>query len=65
MPPIHKRFHSMISGMQGNIDDHCHLLCSLLLGFGLKSYVCIGNNFWGDHTWVMSEDTKNGSIIFW
>lgn len=65
MPQIHKRFHSMISGMEGSIDDHCHLLCSLLLGFGLKSYVCIGTAHKGDHSWVISEDKKNGSIIFW
>ena len=55
----------MIAGMSGTIDDHCHLLCSLLLGFGLKAYVCIGLNYKGEHSWVITEDTKNGSIIFW
>lgn len=24
------------------MEDHCLLLCSLLLGFGLDAYVCIG-----------------------
>lgn len=62
---LFKRFHSMIAGMQGTIDDHCHLLCSLLLGFGLKAYVCIGYNYKGEHSWVISEDCKNGSITFW
>ena len=55
----------MIVGMQGTIDDHCHLLCSLLLGFGLKAYVCIGFSYRGEHSWVISEDTKNSSITFW
>jgi centrosomal protein CEP76 len=61
----HKRFHSIISGMQGTVDDHCHLLCSLLLGFGLKAYVCIGYSYKGEHSWVISEDAKSGSIVFW
>ena len=64
-PSINKRFHSLIVGMEGSVDDHAHLLCSLLLGFGLKSYVGLGSNKNGDHAWVITEDTKNGSLIFW
>jgi centrosomal protein CEP76 len=60
---IHKRFSSILGSNEGSVDDHCHLLCSLLLGFGLKAYVCIGNSATGEHSWVMCE--SNNSIVFW
>lgn len=60
-----KRFHNFVSGRKGSVDDHCHLLCSFLLGFGLKAYVCIGYSYEGEHSWVISEDSKKGSITFW
>ena len=53
----------MLAGQEGLVEDHCHLLCSLLLGLGLKAYVCIGTALKGEHTWVMSEST--GGITFW
>ena len=28
---------------RGDIEEHAVLLCSLLLGFGLESYVCLGS----------------------
>ena len=64
-PSIYKRFHSILAGMKGSVDDHAHLLCSLLLGFGLKAYVALGESIRGNHAWVLTEDTKNGSMIFW
>lgn len=32
----------MLANKKGNIDDHCNLLCGMLLGFGLKAYVAVG-----------------------
>ena len=37
-----RRFSTMLAGQAGLVEDHCHLLCSLLLGMGLKAYVCVG-----------------------
>jgi centrosomal protein CEP76 len=53
----------MLVGQSGIVEDHCHLLCSLLLGFGLKAYVCVGTAGKGEHSWVMSEGPN--SITFW
>jgi len=40
----------------------------LLLGFGLKTFVCIGTNSEGPHAWVMTVDTmadQSSRITFW
>ncbi|KAM8846451.1 centrosomal protein of 76 kDa [Synchiropus picturatus] len=50
---------------KGDCEDHATLLCSLLLGFGLDAYVCVGSKAKGiPHTWVMTRGT-DGSITFW
>ncbi|XP_075069368.1 centrosomal protein of 76 kDa isoform X1 [Mixophyes fleayi] len=50
---------------KGDCEDHCNLLCSLLLGFGLDAYVCVGTKGRGvAHTWVMTSGT-DGAITFW
>ncbi|XP_067367603.1 centrosomal protein of 76 kDa isoform X2 [Channa argus] len=50
---------------QGDCEDHATLLCSLLLGFGLDAYVCVGTKAKGvPHTWVLTRGT-DGSITFW
>lgn len=50
---------------QGDCEDHATLLCSLLLGFGLDAYVCVGTKAKGTpHTWVLTRGT-DGSITFW
>ncbi|KAE8598300.1 hypothetical protein XENTR_v10016791 [Xenopus tropicalis] len=50
---------------KGDCEDHCNLLCSLLLGFGLDAYVCVGTKGRGQaHTWVMTCGT-DGAITFW
>ncbi|KAM4687677.1 centrosomal protein of 76 kDa [Discoglossus pictus] len=50
---------------KGDCEDHANLLCSLLLGFGLDAYVCVGTKGRGvAHTWVMTCGT-DGAIIFW
>ena len=46
-------------------EDHAVLLCSLLLGFGLDAYVCVGTKAKGAaHTWVMVINT-DGLVTFW
>ncbi|CAL8338904.1 centrosomal protein of 76 kDa [Gadus morhua] len=50
---------------KGDCEDHATLLCSLLLGFGLDAYVCVGTRAkGGPHTWVLTRGT-DGSITFW
>lgn len=50
---------------KGDCEDHATLLCSLLLGFGLDSYVCVGTKSKGmPHTWVLTRGT-DGSVTFW
>uniref|UniRef100_A0A8C5QYR8 Centrosomal protein of 76 kDa n=1 Tax=Leptobrachium leishanense TaxID=445787 RepID=A0A8C5QYR8_9ANUR len=50
---------------KGDCEDHCNLLCSLLLGFGLDAYVCVGTKGKGlAHTWVMTYGT-DGTVTFW
>lgn len=51
--------------MWKDCEDHAALLCSLLLGFGLDAYVCIGTKVKGQpHCWVMTIDT-DGLVTFW
>lgn len=46
-------------------EDHAVLLCSLLLGFGLNAYVCVGTKAKGAaHTWVMTISPE-GEVTFW
>uniref|UniRef100_A0A8C6TWK3 Centrosomal protein of 76 kDa n=1 Tax=Neogobius melanostomus TaxID=47308 RepID=A0A8C6TWK3_9GOBI len=50
---------------KGDCEDHATLLCSLLLGFGLDAYVCVGTKAKGaPHTWVLTRGT-DGSVTFW
>lgn len=50
---------------KGDCEDHATVLCSLLLGFGLDAYVCVGTKAKNiPHTWVMTCGT-DGSITFW
>lgn len=51
----------------GDVEDHWVLLWNLLLGFGLETYICVGTNMEGAHTWVMTIDNKGGisSVTFW
>uniref|UniRef100_A0A4W3H9A6 Centrosomal protein of 76 kDa-like n=1 Tax=Callorhinchus milii TaxID=7868 RepID=A0A4W3H9A6_CALMI len=50
---------------KGDCEDHATLLCSLLLGYGLGAYVCVGTKAKGvPHTWVLTCGT-NGAITFW
>ncbi|KAM9024405.1 centrosomal protein of 76 kDa isoform 2-T2 [Ara ararauna] len=50
---------------KGDCEDHANLLCSLLLGFGLEAFVCVGTKGKGvPHTWVMTLGT-DGTVTFW
>ncbi|XP_029446815.1 centrosomal protein of 76 kDa isoform X2 [Rhinatrema bivittatum] len=50
---------------KGDCEDHSNLLCSLLLGYGLDAFVCVGTKAKGvPHTWVMTCGT-DGTITFW
>ncbi|XP_072317230.1 centrosomal protein of 76 kDa [Eucyclogobius newberryi] len=50
---------------KGDCEDHATLLCSLLLGFGLDAYVCVGTKVkGGPHTWVLTRGA-DGSVTFW
>lgn len=60
---IWQRFHSMLAVGAGEVEDHCNLLCSMLLGFGLDAYVVIGTNLNDHHAWVMTR--TEDSIYFW
>ncbi|KAM9308041.1 centrosomal protein of 76 kDa isoform 2-T2 [Gastrophryne carolinensis] len=56
---------AFLSRNRGDCEDHCNLLCSLLLGFGLEAYVCVGTKGKGvAHTWVMTCGT-DGAVTFW
>ncbi|XP_018412337.1 PREDICTED: centrosomal protein of 76 kDa isoform X1 [Nanorana parkeri] len=56
---------AFLSRNKGDCEDHCNLLCSLLLGFGLEAYVCVGTKGRGvAHTWVMTCAT-DGAMTFW
>ncbi|KAK1795146.1 hypothetical protein P4O66_010326 [Electrophorus voltai] len=50
---------------KGDCEDHATLLCSLLLGFGLDAYVCVGTKGKNNpHTWVMTCG-NDGTVTFW
>jgi centrosomal protein CEP76 len=67
-------FHTFLSMRKGDCEDHAVLLCSMLLGFGLDAYVCIGtvidsNNVERDHLWVLTRSPGRGKtarrVVFW
>lgn len=35
----------------------------MLLGFGLKAYVCVGHSVNGEHSWVITISKDN--VMFW
>eukprot|EP00731_Ephydatia_muelleri_P026239 Em0018g339a len=57
--------HALLCQKKGGTEDHATLLCSLLLGFGLDAYVCIGTKVKGlAHAWVMTLG-HTGMVTFW
>ena len=56
---------SLIFTILQDCEDHALLLCSLLLGYGLDAYVCVGTKSKGAvHAWVMTV-TVDGIVSFW
>jgi centrosomal protein CEP76 len=47
--------HATLAARRGETEEHALLLCSLLLGFGLDAYVCIGTDGRGPHVWVLTR----------
>ena len=59
-----QEIHSFLAEGRGNAVDHALLLCSLLLGFSLDAYVCLGSSSDGAHAWVVtSEEKKFGNKL--
>jgi centrosomal protein CEP76 len=52
---------------RGDVQDHALLLCSLLLGFGLDAFTCVGIDLNGEFAmWVLTRDESNPSqVCFW
>nr|XP_039267473.1 centrosomal protein of 76 kDa-like [Styela clava]XP_039267474.1 centrosomal protein of 76 kDa-like [Styela clava] len=58
--------HAFFALGKGDHEDHSNLLCSLLLGFGLDAYVCVGSkNRGGAYTWVVTRYSEGATVIFW
>ena len=64
---VWNHFHTFLSLRRGDCEDHAILLCSLLLGFGLDAYVCVGTvqdqgagGTIRDHVWVITRSRRNG-----
>jgi centrosomal protein CEP76 len=60
--------HSFITRQSGDCEDHAILLCSLLLGFSIDAYVCVGSTTEGQHVWVMTRINKANKlqkVLFW
>ncbi|XP_071785511.1 centrosomal protein of 76 kDa-like [Asterias amurensis] len=57
--------HAFLCKNKGDCEDHAVLLCSLLLGYGLDAYVCVGTKAKGAaHTWVVTVGV-DGLVTFW
>ena len=52
--------------MTQDVENHAALLCSLLLGFGMNAYVCLGTkNKSSPHAWVATIGSDDGAVTFW
>jgi centrosomal protein CEP76 len=56
--------HTFLCKRKGSAEEHAVLLCSLLLGYGLDAYVCMGSDDKGGHAWVLTRDS-DGHVVFW
>ncbi|KAJ3275147.1 Centrosomal protein of 76 kDa [Terramyces sp. JEL0728] len=62
---IWPNLHTCFVSKKGDLQEHCLLLCSLLLGFYLDAYLTMGtdkNNT--SHLWVTTIDI-HGNVTFW
>ena len=61
---VWQSLHSFISVGKGDVQDHCLLLCSLLLGFHLDAYVTLGTDSSNvAHMWVTTIDARGNIIL--
>eukprot|EP00606_Chrysophyceae_sp_TOSAG23-5_P001494 GSChrysophyteH2.ASY1.ANO1.1.1 assembled CDS len=54
--------------LQGDIEDHALLLCSMLLGWGMDAWVCYGTIYDSDSTNTSNTDGSAKStvqVVFW
>lgn len=57
--------HAFLCRNKGDCEDHAALLCSILLGFGLDAFMCVGTKSKGSpHVWVMTISNE-GNVTFW
>ena len=61
---VWRSMHATLAVRAGEAEEHALMLCSLLLGFRLDAYVCIGTDVRGTHAWVMTR-TMDGHVTFW
>lgn len=58
--------HTFLVKNCGNSENHSILLCSLLLGYGLDAYVCLGTKSKNQpHSWVVTISYDFKEVIFW
>lgn len=66
--------HAFLTNLQGDVEDHALLLCSLLLGWGMDAWVAMGTiaspgrnaTTLNNHVWVVTMDAaSDGHIVFW
>lgn len=58
-----RNFHSFLAEGSGEVQDHAALLCSLLLGFGLDAYICLGSCTDGAHCWVLTRQIERDGAV--
>lgn len=61
---VWRTVHATLALRGGEAEEHALLLCSLLLGFGLDAYVCLGTDGGGTHAWVLTRSV-DGALTFW
>ncbi|XP_067934415.1 centrosomal protein of 76 kDa-like isoform X2 [Watersipora subatra] len=58
--------HSLLAANRGDVENHACLLASILLGYGLNAYVCLGTkNKSSPHAWVVTIGPEDGAVTFW
>lgn len=53
---------SFLNRKKGSAVEHAVLLCSLLIGFKIDAYVCLGSSSDGPHAWVITRGTKKVKV---
>ena len=53
---------SFLNKKKGSAIEHSILLCSLLLGFKVDAYICLGSCSEGSHAWVITRSKKKVQV---